>query len=86
MAAHLVAPLGIFSEHDGLLEITQILGDDPCAHRLSALGFCAGKRVMVIRRGDPAILSVGGSRFALAGELQERIYACPVHPRVGKSA
>ena len=68
----------MFSEHDGFLEITQISGDDACVRRLSALGFCAGKRVKVVRRGDPAILSVGGSRFALAGELQDRIFASPV--------
>ena len=80
MAANLVAPLAVFSEYDGVLEITGVLGDDACAHRLTALGFCAGKQVTVIQRGDPAILSVGGSRFALASELQERIYVCPVGP------
>ena len=78
MAVPLAAPLGMFSEHDGLLEITQISGDDACARRLSALGFFAGKRIKVVRQGDPAILSVGSSRFALAGELQDRIFACPV--------
>jgi len=76
----LIAPLAVFSEQDGFLEITGVLGDDASTQRLTALGFCTGKRVRVIRKGDPAILSVGGSRFALAAELQDRIYACPVVP------
>ena len=75
MAANFVAPLALFSMQDGFVEITGVLGDDACSHRLAALGFCAGRRVMVIRRGDPAILRVGGNRFALAAELLDRIYA-----------
>jgi Fe2+ transport system protein FeoA len=80
MVANNIAPLAVFSEHDGFLEIVQVLGDDAHSRRLCELGFCVGKRVSVVTRGDPAIMNLGGSRFALAGELQERIFARPVKP------
>ncbi|KAA0210684.1 ferrous iron transport protein A [bacterium] len=77
MIANHIAPLAVFSEHDGPLEIVQVLGDDASSRRLCELGCCVGKHVRVVRRGDPAIVSIGGSRFALAGELQDRVFAKP---------
>lgn len=75
MVANLIAPLAIFGENDGALEIVQVVGDDASSRRLCELGCCVGKQVRIIKRGDPAIISIGGSRFALAGELQNRILA-----------
>ncbi|MCC6573228.1 MAG: ferrous iron transport protein A [Planctomycetes bacterium] len=70
-----VASLAIFRPDDGPLEIVSVSGDDSASRRLCELGICAGKTVSMVKCGDPAIVSAGGSRFALAGALQDRIFA-----------
>lgn len=71
------APLSTFTAHDGELEVVEVHDHDGNVKRMCELGVCPGKRVRIIRQGDPAILSVGDSRFALAGELLSRVYVRP---------
>ena len=44
-----------------------IAGDD--ADRLLAMGFCRGRRVQVLKCGNPMIVSVMGSRIGIHREL-----------------
>lgn len=47
--------------------------DDEDTHRLKTLGVCVGRRVELIRSGDPLILKVFGSRLGLSAELAARV-------------
>lgn len=71
------APLSAFTQFDGELEVVEIHDGDGNVKRMCELGVCPGKRVTILRQGDPAILSVGDSRFALAGELLTRVFVRP---------
>ncbi|MCB9895118.1 MAG: ferrous iron transport protein A [Planctomycetes bacterium] len=72
------APLSTFTPHDGELEVVEVHDNDGNVKRMCELGICPGKRVSIVRQGDPAILSVGESRFALSGELLTRVYVRPI--------
>lgn len=71
------APLSAFSPFDGELEVVEILDSDGNIKRMCELGVCPGNRVTILRQGDPAIVCVGDSRFALAGELLARVFVRP---------
>jgi len=49
--------------------------------RLQAMGICQGRKVMLVRAGDPLILRVLGSRIGLSSRLaaRVRVYACADH-------
>lgn len=72
------APLSTFTPEDGVLEVVELLDSEGSVKRMCELGICPGKRVSIVRQGDPAILSVGDSRFALSGELLTRVYVRPI--------
>lgn len=72
------APLSTFTPFDGELEVVEVHDSDGNVKRMCELGICPGKRVSIVRQGDPAIVSVGESRFALSGELLTRVYVHPV--------
>lgn len=48
------------------------LGDND-DKRLRTLGICPGRRVWLVRRGDPMVLKVMGTRLGLAAELARRV-------------
>ena len=47
------------------------------AGRLMALGLCVGRKVEVVKQGDPLIIKVIGSRIGLSGRLAEMIWVRP---------
>jgi Fe2+ transport system protein FeoA len=47
--------------------------DDEDTQRLKALGVCLGRRVELVRVGDPLILKVFGSRLGISAELARRV-------------
>lgn len=47
--------------------------DDEEARRLKSLGVCAGRRVELLRSGDPLILRVFGSRIGISAALAEGV-------------
>ena len=47
--------------------------DDEETARLKTLGVCPGRRVEVVRGGDPFILKIFGTRLGLAGTLATRV-------------
>ena len=47
---------------------------DPCdAARLMGLGICAGRRVQMLKGGDPLILQVYNSRIGLSARLARHV-------------
>ena len=72
------APLSTFTPYDGELEVVEVLDSDGNVKRMCELGVCPGKKVRIVRQGDPSIISVGDSRFALAGELLTRVFVRPL--------
>lgn len=71
------APLSTFTPHDGELEVVEVHDTDTNVKRMCELGVCPGNRIKIIRRGDPSILSVGDSRFALSGKLLVNVFVRP---------
>ena len=47
--------------------------DDEDTQRLKTLGVCLGRRVELVRVGDPLILKIFGSRLGLSAELARRV-------------
>jgi ferrous iron transport protein A len=55
----------------GVVWDLDLLGNDD--KRLRTLGICPGRRVWLVRRGDPMVVRVMGSRLGLARELARRV-------------
>jgi len=53
--------------------VRSIATDDEESQRLKTLGVCVGRRVELVRAGDPLILKVFGSRLGLSAELAARV-------------
>ena len=47
--------------------------DDEDTQRLKTLGVCLGRRVELVRAGDPLILKIFGSRLGLSAGLARRV-------------
>lgn len=53
--------------------VRQVATDDEDTHRLKTLGVCVGRRVELVRAGNPLILKVFGSRLGISAELAARV-------------
>jgi len=53
--------------------VRSIETDDEETQRLKMLGVCVGRRVELVRGGDPLILRVFGSQLGLSAELAARV-------------
>ena len=53
--------------------ICQVDSADAAANQLMAMGVCVGRQVEVIKRGDPLILRVLGSRIGVSARLASRV-------------
>ena len=53
--------------------VRDISTDDEDMRRLKTLGVCLGRRVEVVRTGDPLILKIFGSRLGLAAGLAAQV-------------
>lgn len=75
------APLATFLPADGELVVVEVIAEeqthDGNSRRLCELGICPGKVIRLARQGDPAIVCVGESRFALGAELLARVFVRP---------
>lgn len=47
--------------------------DDEDTQRLKTLGVCVGRRLELVRSGDPLIIKIFGSRLGLSAELARRV-------------
>ena len=53
--------------------VRSIATDDEDTQRLKTLGVCVGRRVEVVRPGNPLILKIFGSRLGISAELAARV-------------
>lgn len=53
--------------------VRSISTDDEDTQRLKTLGVCVGRRVEVVRSGNPLILKIFGSRLGISAKLAERV-------------
>jgi Fe2+ transport system protein FeoA len=53
--------------------VRQIAIDDEEMQRLKTLGVCLGRRVELVKGGDPLILKVFGSRLGLSAALASHV-------------
>lgn len=53
--------------------VREVATDDEDTLRLKTLGVCVGRRVELVRQGDPLILKIFGSRLGLSAELAARV-------------
>lgn len=53
--------------------VRQVDTDDEDTQRLKTLGVCVGRRVELVRVGDPLILKIFGSRLGISAELARRV-------------
>jgi Fe2+ transport system protein FeoA len=58
--------------------ITQVDAHCDDLLRLQALGVCVGRRVQLVRAGDPMIISVVGARVGLSARLAAEVRVVPV--------
>ena len=54
--------------------VRDIETDDEEMERLKMLGVCRGRRVEIVRGGNPLILKIFGSRLGLAAGLAARVH------------
>jgi Fe2+ transport system protein FeoA len=47
--------------------------DDEDTNRMKTLGVCVGRRVELVRVGNPLILKIFGSRLGISAELAARV-------------
>lgn len=53
--------------------VRSIATDDEDTQRLKTLGVCVGRRVELVRAGNPLILKIFGSRLGISAELAARV-------------
>ena len=53
--------------------VRSISTDDEDTQRLKTLGVCVGRRVELVRAGNPRILKIFGSRLGISAELAARV-------------
>lgn len=62
-------------EHCGLVAAVQA-GEEEI-ERLKSMGVCVGRRLMLVRPGDPMIVKVLGSRIGISARLANRVMILP---------
>lgn len=55
------------------LMVTEVELEGADAVRLQAMGICRGRRIELVKGGDPMIVRVLGTRVGLAGRLAARV-------------
>jgi Fe2+ transport system protein FeoA len=53
--------------------VRSIATEDEDTERLKTLGVCVGRRVELVRAGNPLILKIFGSRLGISAELAARV-------------
>ena len=61
----------------GCGRVCQMRPVDAEIERLMTMGVCEGRKVMLVRRGDPLILRVLGTRIGVSARLADRIRVVP---------
>ena len=53
--------------------VRSVATDDEDTNRLKTLGVCVGRRVELVRAGNPLILKIFSSRLGISAELAARV-------------
>ncbi len=53
--------------------VVAVEGQSDDADRLKAMGLCVGRKVELVKGGDPLIIRVLGSRLGLSARLAQRV-------------
>ena len=61
--------------HCGL--VASVQAGDMEIERLKSMGVCVGRRLMLVRSGDPLIVKVLGSRIGISARLARRVMVLP---------
>ena len=61
--------------HCGL--VSSVRAGESEIERLKSMGVCVGRRLMMIRAGDPMIVKVLGSRIGISARLAQRVQVLP---------
>jgi len=62
-------------EHCGLVAAVRAGVEE--VERLKSMGVCVGRRLMLIRPGDPMIVKVLGSRIGISARLAKQVMVLP---------
>jgi len=62
-------------EHCGL--VAAVRAGEGEIERLKSMGVCVGRRLMLIRPGDPMIVKVLGSRIGISARLANQVMVLP---------
>jgi Fe2+ transport system protein FeoA len=65
--------------------VVHIAADSDDAARLKAMGLCIGRRVQVVKAGDPLIVSVVGARVGLSARLAANVLIQPLGEASGET-
>jgi Fe2+ transport system protein FeoA len=57
--------------------VRRIEAEDDSMDRLKAMGICIGRRVELVKSGDPLIVRVFGSRLGISARLAHRVLVEP---------
>lgn len=55
------------------LVVADVGGPPELANRLQALGFCQGRKMTIVRSGDPAIVEVLGTRIGMSSMITQYV-------------
>ena len=58
--------------------VAQVSAHSDDLRRLQALGVCVGRRVQLVKAGDPMIISVVGARVGLSARLAADVRVTPI--------
>lgn len=58
--------------------VAQLNAHSDDLRRLQALGVCVGRRVQLVKSGDPLIISVVGARVGLSARLAAEVLVAPI--------
>ena len=59
--------------------VRRIEAEDDSMDQLKSLGICIGRQVELVKRGDPLIVRVFGSRLGISSRLANRVLVEPCH-------
>lgn len=65
----------IHPEHCGL--VAAVRAGEAEIERLKSMGVCVGRRLMLVRAGDPMIVKVLGSRIGISARLAQQVMVLP---------
>jgi Fe2+ transport system protein FeoA len=60
--------------------VSDVTAQEQEAERLKSMGVCVGRTVELIKKGDPLILKVFGSRIGVSSRLARCVHVVPCTP------